>query len=64
MDKFEAEPGTFSANNGPTPHGGVKTVAYFYDKDGNPCEEGNAAKIQILEFDASDVCIFSLIAED
>ena len=46
----------------PLPHGGVKEVANFFDKDGNPCKEGMAHTIQILEYDENDVCVFSIIA--
>ena len=46
-----------------TPHGGVKMVAYFYDKDNNRCPEGkNVSRVQILEFDENDVCVFSIIS--
>ena len=63
MDSIKAKPGTFSVTEAPTPHGGVKTVVYFFDKEGEPCLEAEAAKLQILEYDASGICVFSLISE-
>lgn len=55
--------GFCSATYGETPHGGRKTLCYFYDKSGNPCNESEAATLQILEFDANNICVFSIITE-
>lgn len=40
--------------NSPTPNGGVYSIAYFYDKNGNPCIKRIAARIVIAEFDSKD----------
>ena len=36
---------------GPTPSGGVKSVAYFFDDDGNPITKEAATQVCILELD-------------
>ena len=45
---------------GKTPHGGVKMVGYFFDKEGKPCEEKEAVTVLIGEYDKDDKCIFSV----
>ena len=47
---------------GKTPHGGVKMVGYFFDKDGKPCKEDDAVSVQIIEYDKNDRQIFSIIS--
>lgn len=64
MDSINAIPGTYVINDAPSPHGGVRTVVHFFDANNNPCMESDAKKFQILEYDATGVCIFSLITED
>lgn len=44
---------------GKTPHGGVKMVAFFFDKNGNPCIEQDAAVVLIYEYDKEGNVIFS-----
>ena len=34
----------------PTPSGGDYSIAYYYDKDGNPCTKAQASAVNILEF--------------
>lgn len=63
MEPYEQYPEYSAVTYGDTPHGGVKTVAYFFDASGNRCREEDAASIQILEFDNNNTCVFSLIAE-
>ena len=58
-DKFKRE----VILDSPTPNGGVRMIGYFFDKDGNRCEEEKASQVQILEFDENDVCVFSIISE-
>ncbi len=36
--------------DGATPNGGDYSVAYYYDKDGNPCTKENAVAVNIIEF--------------
>lgn len=57
------EAGYCSETIGMGPNGGCRTLCYFYDSEGAPCEESEAATMQILEFDAENICIFSLITE-
>ena len=33
-----------------TPSGGDYSIAYFYDKNGNPCERKDAYRINIVEY--------------
>lgn len=63
MDSINATPGTYEVREGPTPHGGVRIAAFYYDAEDHPCSKSNAEKVQILEYDSSGVCIFSLISE-
>lgn len=37
-------------HDGPTPSGGDYSIAYYYDKDGHPCEKKQAASVNIIEF--------------
>lgn len=39
---------------GKTPNGGVRSVAQFRGPDGSPAEEGDAAAVEIIEYDAYD----------
>jgi hypothetical protein len=43
--------------DGPTPAGGVASVAYFRDADGNPCPKDEAVGIEIHELDAAGTAI-------
>ena len=45
---------------GNTPHGGVKMVGYFFDKDGMPCKEEDAVMVTIVELDENDRQVFSV----
>lgn len=36
--------------DGATPNGGDYSVAYYYDKDGNPCPKKQAVAVNIIEF--------------
>ena len=47
---------------GLTPHGGVKTIAYFYDENHNPCTEEEASFINFSELDEQGNQVFSLFA--
>ena len=55
--------GVCVATYGETPHGGYKTLCYYFDESGCPCKENKAATLQILEFDKNNNCVFSLITE-
>lgn len=63
MDSINARPGTYEVREAPTPHGGVRTVVFYFDAYDQPCSKSKAKKMQILEYDSSGVCIFSLISE-
>lgn len=43
---------------GPTPNGGVRSVAYFRDKQGNPCPKADDAGMEVVEFDADGNQVF------
>ena len=47
---------------GKTPHGGVKMVGYFFDKDGMPCKEEDAVTVQVIEYDENDRQVFSVLS--
>ena len=36
---------------GKTPNGGVKSIAYYLDDDGNPSPKTKATRVQIVELD-------------
>lgn len=54
---------TYEVREAPTPHGGVRTVVFYFNAENQPCSKFKAKKMQILEYDSSEVCIFSLISE-
>lgn len=61
--KIDAPEGTYRIVEGPTPHGGVVMVAYFYDAKDRRCVESKSKTTQILEFDDDGECIFSIISK-
>lgn len=43
----------------PTPRGGVYSIIYFQDADGNPVEQpADVVKAEVIEYDAQDNEIF------
>lgn len=38
-------------HDGPTPNGGVRSEAHYFDEADNPCDKANAYKVIIYEFD-------------
>jgi hypothetical protein len=40
--------------DGPTPNGGVYSIAYFRNDDGSPADEDDATKVEIVEYDEDD----------
>jgi hypothetical protein len=40
--------------NGETPKGGVYSIAYFQDANGQPVAKEDATSIEIIEFDEND----------
>lgn len=38
---------------GETINGGAYSVAYYYDKEGNPCRKAEAASVNIVEYSKS-----------
>jgi len=49
--------------DGPTPHGGVASVANFMDADGRPADKSKAVKVEILELDAAGNSIHRTYAD-
>lgn len=49
---------TKEEREGPTPNGGVRSVAYFRDEGGRPCPKREAAGTEIVEYDASGNAVF------
>lgn len=52
-----ADPASTEHRPGPTPNGGVRSVAYFQDAAGNPCPKADAVAMEIVEFDADGQAI-------
>ena len=48
--------------NGPTPNGGVKSVAYYQDAEGNPVEQVDAKRVEIHELGEHDEILFRTYA--
>jgi hypothetical protein len=48
---------TSERRDGPTPNGGVYSVANFLDAEGKPCPKAEAIGMEILEYDADDRCV-------
>lgn len=47
----------------PTPNGGVYSIAYWKDADGNPAQQAEAVAVEIIEFDANDRQVFRTYAQ-
>ncbi len=47
---------------GPTPNGGVRMTAFFFDANDQPCEEKESVSVQIIEYDENDVPVFTIIS--
>ena len=45
---------TEERQNGATPKGGVYSIAYFQDDNGQPVAKEDATAIEIIEFDKND----------
>lgn len=43
--------------DGPTPNGGASSKAFFQDDEGNPVEEEQATRVEIVEYDAEQKVI-------
>ena len=41
-------------HRGRTPNDGVRAVAYYFDKSGNPTTKSKATMVRIVEFDNND----------
>lgn len=50
----EDESQTSERVDGPTPNGGVRSVANFLDAEGRPCPKAEAVGMEIMEYDADD----------
>jgi hypothetical protein len=44
--------------DGPTPNGGVYSIAYFSDDDGKPTSKQKATRMEIVEFDGNGNEVF------
>lgn len=38
--------------DGATPNGGAYSIAYYHDKQGNPCQKKKAVTVNIVEYDS------------
>ena len=48
--------------DGPTPNGGAYSIAYYYDKNGNPCDVSTGILGQIVEYDKNGKSINVIIS--
>lgn len=39
---------------GPTPNGGVYSIAYFFNSEHKPCSKQEAAEVRVNEYDRDD----------
>ena len=44
---------TSETHEGPTPAGGVRSIMYYQDKDGQPAEKAEAVRAEGVELDAA-----------
>jgi hypothetical protein len=49
---------TEERKDGPTPNGGVYSIAFFRDEAWNPVAKEEATQVEICEFDQAGECIF------
>lgn len=50
-DKIQKpDPRYTETHYGRTPNGGDYSIAYYYDKDGNPCRKNEASAVNIIEY--------------
>lgn len=49
---------------GPTPHGGVRATAFFYDQNRSPVEEKDATGMEIIEYDKDGKEVFRTYMEN
>jgi hypothetical protein len=49
--------------DGPTPNGGVYSIAYFSDDDGDPTSKQKATRMEIVEFDREGNQLFRTYME-
>lgn len=52
-EKPKFDPRFCEKKEGATPNGGDYSVAYYYDKDGNPCLKEQANAVNIIEYSNS-----------
>lgn len=53
LTKEDGHDPTHESRVHPTPHGGVKSTAYYRDDHGDPAPRSKATQIEIVEFDAN-----------
>ena len=46
----QPDPRFTERGDGPTINGGAYSIAYYYDKEGNPCKKEIAARVNIVEY--------------
>ncbi len=51
---FKKDKSTYDMDYRVTPHGGVKSVESYWDKNGNPCSKDKARSIRFDEYDEDD----------
>jgi hypothetical protein len=49
---------TQKSSSNPTPNGGVKSIMYYRDAEGNPAEEDVAVQAEIVELDENNNIVF------
>lgn len=49
---------TQKSSNKPTPNGGVKSVMYYRDAEGDPADESVAVQAEIVELDERNNIVF------
>lgn len=60
---MQADQETQQRIDGATPNGGVYSVAYWQDKDGQPINKREAVKAEIVEYDSNDQSVFRTYAD-
>ena len=56
-------PVTQERRNGPTPHGGAYSIAYYRGRDGSPVPKDQATAVELVEFTESGDQVFRTYLE-
>ena len=62
LPEVEFDPRYMERNDNPTPNGGDYSIAYYYDKDGEPCGKDKAHRVNIVEYKTGGIRVNEVYA--